>query len=307
MTKPILILIATFLSHSTIALVDYSNTEGGSSYKPKRKTTKASAKIKRNAPVSTKSSAKSGPTSFELLTSFEQQNIDGEATSGDINKVSLQGHFQTQYNLYLDISYWGASNSLSTNEEPSSYDKGRPEFVLGFNWLRFGAPQEMATVDIYGGATFAGSEDIASTRTDKIMGVETSKRFYNFAIALGYEYVIAGTPKNSEELTIGNISNLKTSLGWMVSGDISFMIEGGMVTIDNATSSESTYKLNEDTQFSYIRPSVNLGLSPSVSLEMGGVFRTRNAKDVDTLVDAKLWNLPGAYGNSLFAGLKFSI
>jgi hypothetical protein len=307
MTKTIFLLIAAFISHNSLALVDYSNVEGSSSsFKPNNRP-KAANKIKRNAPKAARAATKSGPTSFELLTSFEQQDVSGDATTGDISKVSFQGHFQTQYNLYLDFSYWAASNGLSTHEGPSSYDKGRPEFILGFNWLRFGAIQEMATVDIYGGATFAGSEEIASTRTDKIIGVETSKRFYNFAIAIGYEYVISGTPKNSEELTIGNINTLKTTLGWVVSGDISFVLEGGMVSIDNAQSSESSYKLLEDSKFSYLRPSVNLGLSPTISLEMGGVFRTRSAKDVDTLVDAKLWNVPGAYGNSLFAGLKFSI
>lgn len=307
MNKTIFLLIATFISHNSFAIVDYSNVEGGSSFKPKRQNKAASQIIKRSAPTAARSSAKSGPTTFELVTSFEQLDVDGDTTSGDINKVSFEGHFQTQYNLYLDVSYWAASNGLSTYEGPSSYDKGRPELIIGFNWLRFGAPQEMATVDIYGGATFAGSEEVASTRTDKIIGVETSKRFYHFAVALAYEYAITSTPKNSDELTIGNISTLKTTLGWMVSGDISFMLEGGMVSIDNAQSSESTYKLTEDAKFSYLKPSMTLGISPAVSLEMGGVFRTRNAKDVDTLVDAKLWNIPGAYGNSLFAGLKFSM
>jgi hypothetical protein len=302
----IISVIALLITQYTYALVDYSEVEGAAP------TVKARPKaqvptIKRNAPRAAKAANKGGPSSIELSTMFEQHSVNGETVTGDINKVSFAGHFQTQYNLYLDFSYWAASNDLNTFEGVSDYEKGRPEFILGFNWLRFGAVQEMATVDIYGGATFKGSKEIASTRTDKIVGVETSKRFHSLAIALGYEYVLAGTPSDSQELTIGDISTLKTSIGWMVSGDISFVLEGGMVSIGDATSSDSAYKLTEETKFSYLKPTAILGLSPFISLEMGGVFRTRTAKDIDTLVDAKLWNVPGAYGNSLFAGLKFSI
>ncbi|WP_127717637.1 hypothetical protein [Halobacteriovorax sp. HLS] len=310
MNKTISTLIAIFISQNSFALVDYSQIEG-SSPAPSTPNVKRSAPpiVKRNAPAAASSSrsANNGPTSFELLTSYEQQKVAGQTTSGELNKLSLMAHFQTQYNLYLDVNYWAASNELSTNKQEGAYEKGNPKVILGFNWLRFGAVQEMATVDIYGGASFGGDEAVATTRTDKIVGVETSKRFYNFAIAIAYDYNLTGSPDSSKELTIGNISTLKTSLGWVVSGDISFVVEGGMVTVDNALNSESAYKLKEDVQFSYIKPSVQLGISPLVSLEMGGVFRSRRAKDVDTLVDAKLWDTPGAYGNSLFAGLKFSM
>lgn len=308
MKAKILSIIALCFTQYSYALVDYSETEGYKSSSSTRKTKRSTApRITQKAPPKTRAASSGGPTMLEFSTSFEQQKVSGHDVDGNVNKVSFSGHIQTQYNLYLDFSYWAASNKLNTMEEASNYEQGRPEFILGFNWLRFGAAQEMATVDIYGGATFKGKDDIASTRTDKIVGIETSKRFYDFAVAIGYEYVLSGSTTDPLELSIGNISTLKTSLAWVVSGDINFVLEGGMVSVGDDSASDNTYKLLDEAKFSYVKPSLNLGLSRSINFEMGGVFRTRRAKDVDTLVDAKLWNVPGAYGNSLFAGLNFSI
>ncbi len=314
MVRYLVSLISLTLTLNTFALVDYSQSET-SSVRPKpraRAPRKASGMIQRSAP--TKSTSGSGSTifggDFELQALYDHQSISESQTSGDFQKLTLSGHFQTQYNLYMDFSYWAATSELKNSEgedESLENENGRLKFILGFNWLRFGSAQEMATVDLYGGALFKGSGGVASTRTDKVIGVETSKRFYNFALALGYEYHITGTPSAESESAIGNINILKTSLGWMVSNDISFTLEGGMVKLASNDNPDRVNKIDEEVEFSYVRPTVILGLSPNVGLEMGGVFRTRRAQNTNSLVSAKLWNIPGAYGNSLFAGLKITI
>lgn len=314
MIRYLVSLISLTLTLNTYALVDYSQSETSSapSKARARAPRKASGMIQRSAP--NKPTAGSGSSifggDFELQALYDHQSLNESSASGSFQKLTLSGHFQTQYNLYMDFSYWAATSELRNSigdDESLENEKGRLKFIIGFNWLRFGNAQEMATVDLYGGAFFKGSGGVASTRTDKVIGIETSKRFYNFALALGYEYHLTGTPSADSESAIGNISNFKTSLGWMVSNDISFTLEGGMVTIAKSESTERINNIDEETKFSYVRPSVILGLSPSVGLEMGGVFRTRRASNTDSLVSAKLWNIPGAYGNSLFAGLKITI
>jgi len=307
MLKIIASFIAISITFQSYALVDYSEVEDASpARKSTRKTTRPS--IKKNAPVqNTRSNDSGGSGAFELTTKYEQQQINAQSDEGELSKISFAGHFQTDYNLFLDFSYWMADATLTNSETASDFEQGRPKVILGFNWLRFGKVQEMSTVDIYAGGVWKGSENIASTRTDKIIGIETSKRFYVFALALGYEYQLTGTPEDELETSIGNIGILKTTVGWMVSGDISFVLEAGMITIESDSNVDRTHRLEESTKFSYLRPVANLGLSRSISLELGGVFRTRKANDVDTLLGAKLWNVPGAYGNSLFAGLKLSI
>ncbi|WP_372654666.1 hypothetical protein [Halobacteriovorax sp.] len=314
MIRYLVSLISLTLTLNTYALVDYSQAESSSapSKARARAPRKASGMIQRSAP--SKATSGSGSSifggDFELKALYDHQSISESQASGSFQKLTLSGHFQTQYNLYMDFSYWAATSELRNNDgedESLENEKGRLKFIVGFNWLRFGSAQEMATVDIYGGALFKGSGGVASTRTDKVIGIETSKRFYNFALALGYEYHITGTPGAETESEIGNINLLKTSLGWMVSNDISFTLEGGMVTLAKSESTDRVNKIDEETEFSYVKPSVILGLSPNVGLEMGGVFRTRRAQNTNSLVSAKLWNIPGAYGNSLFAGLKIRI
>ncbi|OUR97801.1 hypothetical protein A9Q84_06265 [Halobacteriovorax marinus] len=307
MLKILASLFTLSISFQCFALVDYSEVEDVKSSRRAAPNRNQPAII-RKAPAQKASSNNSGGGgNFELSTLYEQQQVSAQTDDGDLSKVSFVGHFQTDYNLYLDVSYWMANATLNSSETSGDYEQGRPKVILGFNWLRFGKAQEMSTVDLFAGGVWKGSDSVASTRTDKIIGIETSKRFYIFALALGYEYHLTGTPESESETAIGNIGILKTSLGWMVSGDISFVLEAGMVKIDSDSNLDRANRLTESTQFSYLRPSALLGLSRSVSLEIGGVFRTRRARDVDTLLGAKLWNVPGAYGNSLFAGIRLSI
>ncbi|MGZ3808525.1 MAG: hypothetical protein ACXVCE_10590, partial [Bacteriovorax sp.] len=59
--------------------------------------------------------------------------------------------------------------------------------------------------------------------------------------------------------------------------------------------------------FSTLSPKMNLTLVPAVNLELGARFRTNKPKSDQDLASAKLFDLHGAYSNSLFAGLSFTI
>jgi hypothetical protein len=296
-------LTLSFISQNTLALVDY--TESSSVSIPVQRKAAPRPVIQRAAPrAATKNSTRSGMLDFDL--GYRQVDVNHDIAQGKATFLELKGHLQTQYNLYLDFNYWGASSDDSSLAEGAGYQKGNPRVVLGFNWLRFGKAEEMATIDLYVGGEFSGNTEFSSSRTDKIAGIETSKRFYNFALALGYEYVLTGTAKD-EEVNIGNISNLKASLGWVVSPDIQFAIEANNYTIADDKNNESAYKLREKVSFASVTPMMNLGISPLISLKMGATFRTKKAKHVDQLLAAKLWSLPGVYGNSLFVGLNVAI
>ena len=82
------------------------------------------------------------------------------------------------------------------------------------------------------------SSELASSRTDKIFGIESVKRFYTFALGLGYRLYMTGTPEDDQEVDIGNIQKLYTLL---VDGfhDISFEVEGAVYNIGNSNLQQS--------------------------------------------------------------------
>ena len=49
-----------------------------------------------------------------------------------------------------------------------------------------------------------------------------------------------------------------------------------------------------------------LAIGPVVSLDLGAVFRTKRLGN-DDLIDARLYDLKGAYGSSILAGLSIGI
>ncbi len=292
-----------FLSTHSYALVDY--TESTPIAAPSKKAAARRPIIQRAAPrKSTKANSKSGMLDFDFM--YRQVDVNQEAANGKVSFIGLKGHIQTNYNLFLDFDYWGAASDSSDLTEANGYQKGNPKLILGFNWLRFGKAEEMSTIDLYVGGQFSGKSDFASSRTDKIVGVETSKRFYDFALAIGYEYIITGQAKG-DETSIGNIQNLKASLGWVVSPDIQFAIDANNYTIGDDLDGDSNNKLSEKISFASVSPVMHLGISPSISLKMGATFRTKKAKQIDQMQAAKLWSLPGLYGNSLFVGLNLAI
>jgi hypothetical protein len=294
MNKKILLSIASSVLFSTnaSALVDYSESVGsskGSGAAPQSMT-------KIQGPAGAKERGLTWKADFSFIANYESMEIDG-------NKYGVMNfgtHIQTPANIYLDANYWSASSDEGSQN-------GNPKIILGFNWLKFGSPADEARVNIYGGARLSSSSKLGTSRTDKIVGAETTKRFGTFGLGIGYDLTMAGEPKNTDEKAIGNITRLVVSGGWMVSNDIQFEIEVENFKINKAKNETRPNRLVETTTFSTISPKVNLGLAPAINLELGARFRMKKAKEEADLMSARVFDLHGANANSLFAGLNFTI
>ena len=149
------------------------------------------------------------------------------------------------------------------------------------------------------------NSSFATERTDKIVGVSTAKRFYSFALGIGYEHRLTGTG-GSEEMIIGDITKLSASLGWVVSKDIRFLIEGTTLNIREGENNFIQSFLDEKVTFGSIKPQLQLRVGRSIDFTLGAQFRTKRISR-EELTLARFWSLDGAYGNSVFSGLSFSI
>ena len=297
--KYLFFLFAILLGKNALALVDYSETEEASS--------KMESSQKFTKKVDKKSVSKNA-ASFDFGTSFEAVDVADKNGAGKATLAKIQGKFQTGHNIFVDFNYWAASSSDSQISNDSSYQKGNPTFLLGFNWLELGAPEEAVNVDIFGGLMIPQKDStFASTRTDKIVGVETSKRFMDVAVGIGYEYRMTDTPSDSFELAIGNIQKLSAAIGWQVSGDIRLSVEAARVDIAAYQDFSRRSSLREKVSYGQVSPSLQLGIAPFINLNMGARFQTQKIKTSQNIVDARLWSNEGSYGNSLFAGIGIGI
>lgn len=293
--KKSLLLSCALVSINAHALVDYSEPVGSSSNNEKPAQARSTQTLsKPQSSGGGRSLAWKSDLSF--TTNYESLEVDGNK----YGVLNFGTHIQTPMNVYFDASYWQANG-----DEGSS--SGNPKLLLGFNWLRFGNPSDEARLDIYGGAKLSSNSKLGSSRTDKIVGVETTKRFGTFGLGLGYDLTLAGKPKKSEERAIGNIGRITVSGGWMVSNDIQFEVELENFTIDKAKDTSRAARLDQKVSFSTLSPKVNLGLAPAVNLELGARFRLKKAKSEADLMSAKVFDLHGANSNSLFAGLNLTI
>lgn len=299
MSKKLLFLMAISFSLPLQALVDYTESA------PREEAPAAVRTIQREAPsIKQNSSGSSGM--FELALGYEALSVKNQEQSGDAALMRVDTHFQTPYSFFLDLSFWRLNSISDDLDGTSGADNGNPKVKLGFNWLQFGKGHDAATVDLYGSYSFKSSNGVASSRSDKMVGIETAKRFYDFAVALGYEYQLSGTPDDSSELAIGNVQTIAASLGWMVSHDIQFVVEGANIKIKE-NSDQGTNALGAPVSYSYVSPAIRLGISPIVGLELGALFRTQKPENSENLLAARLWGLKGAYGNSLHAAFRIDI
>lgn len=285
---PIALLTLSFNAH---ALVDYSEAPAASS--SSSSDNKSSAKV--SAPSRSDSKSLIWKSDFSFNANYEVQEVEAQK----IGAVNLNTHVQTPFNIYLDLTYWQAHNTAGSQ-------KGNPKGIIGFNWLRFGSPSDEARLNAYGGAKLSSSSALASSRTDKIFGAETTKRFGTFGLGLGYDVTMTGNPHTSADMSIGNIQRISVSGGWMVSNDIQFELELESFKI-NKSDSGNANSLNSGISFSCLSPKLNLNLAPGIGLEMGARFRTNKPKTNQDLGTAKLFDLHGAYSNSLFAGLNLNL
>jgi hypothetical protein len=280
--------ILFLFSANAFALVDYTenSSEARSNQKPNYSTQKISGESR---------SSLNWKSEFSLTANYESTEIE----ANKYGFVNLNTHFQTPFNMYFDLSYWSATSK-------SGNQNGNPKFLLGLNWFKFGSPSEEAKIDFIAGAKLSGKSELASSRTDKIFGLETTKRFGTFGLGLGYDLTLTGAPKNDTEMDIGNIHRIVVSGGWMVSNDIQFEMEAENFRITQG-SSDKALSLAKEVTFSTLSPKLNLSLAPAVKFELGARFQTSKVSTNQDLKLAKLYDVHGAYSNSMFAGLGISL
>jgi hypothetical protein len=294
--KKIFLFSMSLVSFNAFSLVDYSEPVANNNKDDTSSSTNKSFQKLSKASPSSGNRSLAWNADLSLETNYESMEIKGQK----YGVINFETHIQTPMNVFFSAAYWNASG-------PKVSSSGNPTLILGFNWLRFGSPADEARLDLYGGAKLSSSSELGSSRTDKIIGLETTKRFGTFGLGIGYQYTIVGTPKNIEENSVGNIGRIAISGGWMVSNDIQFEVEVENFTINQAADNSRTNKLSDKVSFSTLSPKVNLGLAPAINLEIGARFRMKKPKEDADLLAAKVFDLHGANANSLFAGLNFTI
>lgn len=298
----IILITLLFLSFNAYSLVDYSDDEA-----PIVKRSKPKAKIKRmNSRMPRKSRPKSNITSndFELATNYESLSVG----NSKVSKIHFRSHFQTNYNFFLDVDYFTIqSDSLDDDIPTTGYERGNPKIMLGLQWFEFGKSEEKVNLDLLVGMSYESTSPHASSRTDKFIGLQTMKRFYNWALGLSYMVRATGTPHDQDEMAVGNITTIGSEIGLMVSSDIQFSLLAQNVKINKSSQDQRDNHLKRKLSFSYVMPKLTLALSPTFSLELGAIFQTDRIKDEKVLLPARLWDIKGAYGNSIFTGINLSI
>jgi len=308
-------LLIIFIINESFALVDYSGGPSSNFSFSKNKTNLASratsSKRPRRKRTSYSTTSKQSPSFskyFSFGTGYEKLDLETDTTDGKIDKYNFSARVTTNYNFFASINYWMAATSLGGDIGQSEYQSGDPELVIGMNWLEFGQAHDRMTIDLYAGLTFGNKESkLASSRDDKFFGLETTKRFLNLVLGLGYELRLSEAPANSTEVEIGNIQKLAAAIGATISHDIKFQISATSVTIFSSGNTEGQNRLTKDIKYTQITPKLILGVTSTLEMEMGATFRSNRRLEGTTLIDARLMGLRGSYGNSIFTGLKFSL
>lgn len=290
------LVILFLISFKSFALVDYSDAVSTSTPGSSRTTGNVS-QIKAN--TKEQSSFKGG-FGFDFQTSYSSNSIEG----GKYSAMHFDLELNTPYSVYSIFRYWQAQADTKLGFSKSS-QSGNPEFILGFNWLKFGNSQDLAVINLYGGAKMKSQSELGSSHTDQIFGIETSKQFNMLALGLSYEVRLSGISQQATQMNIGNQQIITAGLSWVVSSDIHIQLESKFYTIKK--SSEGDLHLNQDITFSTLNPTLGLTLFPSVEWQLGAVFPTKKANSKQNLYQARLYDLPGAYGTSLYSGLSLGI
>jgi hypothetical protein len=301
-----MLFIVLFFPLSSFGLVEYDDASAQNFQQKSPRKLKAPNTITRNPAPSRSPSL--GKGLFSLKMGYRSVDISDKYGEGNLNQYYFNAHFETPFNIYLDVNHWMGTSSSPTFSSDSSTQQGNPEVKVGFNWLKIGQEAEMAKVDLIGGIRVGqSSSSLASGRTDQMYGVETTKRYQSFVIGLGYLMTLTGTSDNDAELEVGDIKTIMASVGWRATADIGFAIEVASTKIDKGEDSTRQYSLDESISLGYISPKLMLGISPLINLEMGALFRTKKPRVDNEILRARLWNQKGLYGNSLYSSLNFSI
>lgn len=301
-------------SLSSYALVEYDdNSGGGVRVKLKEKLQQRMSVPKGNSNIKiNKIPRNNGPQltqkMFNVGLAYENLNVKQEGMEGSVGLVRMGGQFQMPINIFLDFSYYGGKTESKELSKENSFQKGNAKFIVGFNWLKVGNFEDQMRIDIYGGFSAAEKRSaLGSSRNDKVFGLRTSKNFYTVMLGLIGEINLTGSPDNKEETSIGNITKLGGAVGWVVSNDIRFEAEYNNYFIKSSDDDDSPNNLANDVSFGVVSPRILLRFFGGVDFSLGTHFQTKKKLDTRPLLKAKLYDIPGVYGNSVSLGLNFSM
>ena len=106
-----------------------------------------------------------------------------------------------------------------------------------------------------------------------------------------------------ERLPWGDIQTVSGELAWRVSQDIFLALGGGSVKVAPQESG-----LKSGLSWGYVRPELRLDLSRWVTLNFNAHVRTSSKKSSqEDAIRARLWDLPGACGDSLETSLALNL
>tara|TARA_Y100001970_G_C14244231_1_gene866945 strand:- start:2802 stop:3662 length:861 start_codon:yes stop_codon:yes gene_type:complete len=235
------------------------------------------------------------------------ESVDVESFSKNDNasfyKMNL--YYRPQPDLYVKLGYYfGFADSLNLNENQSR--KGNLDFRVVANWLSWSNGAFNSKLDLFGGVSLKeNSSNFGSSRTDKMIGFETSRNFSSLIFSLGHEYHMTGKPKNQGELAVGDIRKYYGVLGWKVTPDINFALEA--VHYEVAPTSKTGDSLKSKMSSGHLSPWLFLNLSKKFDFILGAVFRTNKIRQEEELRRARLWSYQGLYGNSVFTKINLNI
>lgn len=299
-------------SCNVFALVDYSEPVAV----PEKKAV-PKAELSSEAAKGSANSVGDGP-SFSLVKAFSDLfgNLKFASTIGlgnrveelpelaKYNKYTFDMRIESNFHFFFQGKYWiGEGKRFNDNAYNKQSQRGNPELVLGFNFLKIGSAADLATMDLWAGMELPSSSLLAHSRKDQLFGIELSKRFRVMGFGLTYEYRKAGTPERLNELAPGNSQMTKVTLGWIVSSDIQFHTEYAYLSLAENKQLNRNF---EKVSFSKLTPKLVLNLYPAMDLSLGADFMVKRVDEnkKQQLLDAKYFK-PQAYGTALFSELTF--
>ena len=271
----------------------------------KKKRIKKKVKRASSSRSSSEATTRRGHGSWTIEGSIESVDVESFSKNDNASFYKMNLYYRPQSDLYLKLGYYfGFADSLNLYENQSR--KGNLDFRLVANWLSWSNGSYNSKLDFFAGVSLKErSSNFGSSRTDKVVGFETSRNFSNLIFSLGHEYHMTGKPKNQDELAVGDIRKYYGILGWKVTPDINFAIEA--VHYEIAPTSKGDDSLKNKVSSGHLSPWLFLNLSKKFDFILGAVFRTNKIRQKDKLRRARLWSYQGLYGNSVFTKINLNI
>ena len=271
----------------------------------KKKRRKQNTQRSISSKSSSKITKKNGHSSWTFEGVIESVDVESFSKNDNASFYKMNLYYRPQSDLYLKLGYYfGLADSLNLNESQSK--KGNLDFRFVANWLSWSNGSFNSKLDLFGGVSLKETNsNFGSSRTDKIVGFETSRNFSNLIFSLGHEYHMTGKPSNQGELAIGDIRKYYGVLGWKVTSDINFALEA--VHYEVASTSKASYSLKNKVSSGHLSPWLFLNLSKKFDFILGAVFRTNKIREEEKLRKARLWSYQGLYGNSVFTKINLNI